>query len=220
MMCFTQIYNVTMGALSSGVLSAPPYNFPVESVGLTFLSPLIAIVPGAVGAGWVTQKWTLRQARRNNGISEPEQKLPLAIIPAILAPLGCLMMGLGTYYGLHYMVFVAGEFVVILGLPLANFLAISYAFDCFHDVRPAPGVRALTQQCAPYILAPTLLCMSIAFGFNYAITPWAFDWGLRNWGISAACISAAMPLTAFLMVRYGKRLRKSWAGYYRKVINI
>lgn len=35
-----------MNAYASGVLSAEPYNFEPNKVGLTFISPMIAILPG------------------------------------------------------------------------------------------------------------------------------------------------------------------------------
>ena len=221
-MAFTQIYYNTMAALSSGILSAPPYNFVPNMVGLTFLSPLVAIVPGAIFAGWITDRCTIRQARRRGGVSEPEDKLILFIIPAILNPVGCLMMGLGSYYGAHWIVFVLGEFVVTVAGPLVNLLAITYTFDAFHSLHPTErrGPRAGVQPAAVYVLAPTLLAMAITFGFNYAITPWAFDAGFRTWGVSAAGVGLGITLTGLIMMRFGKRFRKSGAGYYRRVINI
>lgn len=93
-----QIFFNCMAALSSGVLSAEPYNMAPTSVGLTFLSPFLAIVPGAILGGWVCDRWTVRCARRNGGVSEPEHKLWLMIVPTILSPLGLIMMSLGVAY--------------------------------------------------------------------------------------------------------------------------
>lgn len=221
-MAFTQIYYNTMAALSSGILSVPPYNFVPNMVGLTFLSPMLAVIPGAIFAGWATDRWAIRQARRRGGISEPEDKLILFWIPAVLNPIGCLMMGLGSYYGAHWIVFVLGEFVITIAGPLVNLLAITYTFDAFHSLHSneTRGPRASVQHAGVYVLAPTLIAMAITFGFNYAITPWEFDAGFRTWGISAAGVGLAICLTGLLMVKMGKPLRKSGAGYYRKVINI
>lgn len=47
---------------------------------------------------------SIRCARKNHGFAEAEDKLRLMLIPLILTPFGLLMMGLGPYYGAHYMV--------------------------------------------------------------------------------------------------------------------
>jgi hypothetical protein len=48
-------------------------------------------------------------ARRNNGISEPEHKLWLTLPLFVAGPLGLLMMGMGAYFELHWIVFVIGS---------------------------------------------------------------------------------------------------------------
>lgn len=127
-----QVFYNGMIALSSGMLSAEPYNFKPDMVGLTFLSPLLAIVPGAVFGGWLVDWYTIRQARKNDGVSEPEHKIKLMIIPTVLAPFGLLMIGLGPFYGAHWAVFVVGEFVLTVSGPLATLLSLTYAFDSYH----------------------------------------------------------------------------------------
>lgn len=221
-MAYTQIYSNITSALSSGILGDEPYNMSPNMVGLTFVSPLLANIPGALAAGWITDWWTIRKARQNGGVSEPEDKLSLSIIPTILSPIGCLMMGLGPYYGAHWIVFVLGEFVITIAGPLANLIAINYAFDAYHGIQPKDqsGPRFEVQKGAPYILSPTLLAMGISFGFSYAITPWAFDAGFKIWGITAAIVSICMTGSGLLMMIWGKRLRKSGAGFYEKIINI
>jgi hypothetical protein len=51
------------------------------------------------------------------------------------------------------------------------------------------------------------------------ITPWAFDAGFLVYGTTAAAMATVINLTFILMLKYGKRLRRSGAAYYRKVIN-
>ncbi|WOO81781.1 uncharacterized protein LOC62_04G005302 [Vanrija pseudolonga] len=129
-------------------------------------------------------------------------------------PFGILMMGLGPYYKAHWMVFVMGEFVLTIAGPIATLLSITYAFDAFHSIHPKE------KQSAPYLLSLILVGMIFTFCFNYCVTPWAFDWGFRNWAISAVFIGTAVNCSAFLMIYYGKRLRKSGVSYYEKIINI
>ncbi|GMK53551.1 hypothetical protein CspeluHIS016_0101370 [Cutaneotrichosporon spelunceum] len=218
-----QVFYNGMVALSSGVLGAEPYNMAPNMVGLSFVSPLIAIIPGAVAGGYIVDRFTIRQARRNHGISEAEHKLKLMIFPTVLAPLGLLMIGLGPYYRAHWIVFVLGEFVLTISGPLATLLSLTYAFDSFHDLEPEEdkrnGPQAETQHCGPYVQAVILIALTITFAFNYVITPWAFGGGFLVYGTTAAAMATVINLTYLLMLKYGKRLRQSGAPYYRKIIN-
>lgn len=124
-------------------------------------------MPGAVLGGHIADRFTIRQARKNGGISEAEHKLKLLIVPTALAPFALLMLGLGPYYEAHAMVFIAGMFVLSLIGPLAALLCLMYAFDTFHAMQPdsREGPQDEVQQCAPYLLAIIALCMIMTFGF-------------------------------------------------------
>ncbi|WVQ68665.1 uncharacterized protein L199_006874 [Kwoniella botswanensis] len=214
--CFNLI-----AAISSGILAAPPYNFSTSAVGLTFLSPFLSAIPGAVYGGYITDKFVLRQAKKHHGITEAEHKLKLYIIPAVLCPIGLLMMGLGPYYEAHWIVYVLGCAIVNLIGPLATILTVSYVFDCYHPIRPKNehGVQACAQDMAPYLLSTILLAMIFTFGFNYVITPWCFGWGLRNFAISSALIITVINATVLAVLKWGKRLRRIGEHTYRKSID-
>lgn len=153
--------------LSSGILSYPPYNFAPNSVGLTWFSPLVTCIPGALFGGWLADKYAIRMAKQNDGICEPEHKLRLFIIPAVFIPIGLLMMGLGPYYEAHWIVYVIGEGVVNLVGPLGTVLVLSYAFDSFHPIQPLDptGVHASVQDSAPYLTCTMVIAMCVTFGF-------------------------------------------------------
>jgi hypothetical protein len=110
---------------------------------------------------------TVREARKNGGISEPEHKLKLFIIPSFFLPIGLLMMGLGAFYQAHYMVFVVGLGIQNIAGPFGTLLVLTYAFDCFHMIEPTDksGVRASAQDSAPYLIAIVFVGMSVTFAF-------------------------------------------------------
>ncbi len=123
-------------------------------------------------------------ARRNNGISEPEHKLWLTLPLFVVGPLGLLMMGMGAFYELHWMVFVIGsvsgvsviitrecmtaEYLlylksILFGLgPLATLLCVNYMFDSFHGIHSS-GDSA--DEAAPFYIGLMLPSMTLAFGF-------------------------------------------------------
>nr|XP_031857290.1 uncharacterized protein CI109_007310 [Kwoniella shandongensis]KAA5524362.1 hypothetical protein CI109_007310 [Kwoniella shandongensis] len=218
---FYQVFFNMFGNLSSGVLASPPYNFGTGPIGLTFLSPLLGAIPSALWGGAYCDPYALKMARKNHGVSEAEHKLRLFIIPTVLAPIGLLMMGLGPYYGTHWIVYVMGECILNLAGPLASLLVIAYAFDTFHSIDPEDnqGPKCAAQDTAPYLSAIVFIAMCVTFAFGYAITPWSFGWNFKWFGITAAAAATVLNLSVLLMLKYGKMLRKNGEAYYRKVIN-
>lgn len=99
---------------------------------------------------------------------------------------------------------------------------ISEAFECFQLIRPTNehGIQACAQDAATYLLSTILLAMCFTFGFNYSITAWRFGWGLRNSAISSTIIITAINTTGFVVVKWGKKMRKTQQAYYRKVIHL
>ena len=130
-------------------------------------APETRLTSRSILGGRLADWYAVRKAKQNYGISEAEHKLHLFVFPLIGMVIGLLMMGLGPYYEAHWIVFVLGASVVNFVGPIATAIALAYAFDCFHSVRPdsAQGPQAATQDAAPYLLTIILVGMTIAFGF-------------------------------------------------------
>jgi hypothetical protein len=116
--CFLMV-NLTQ----SQVLAAPPYNFSASAMGYTNFSLLIGATFGMLTAGpfsdWVSMKATIR----NNGIREPEMRLP-SLIPYLAC---CIIGALVTAYG--YQNAWRWEVIVIIGYTL---LGVQVAPTPFH----------------------------------------------------------------------------------------
>lgn len=105
----TIVMSVTIGflvAVVSNFASAfsTVYGFSAWQSGLCFVSGMVGCLLGTFAGGpfsdWVADYFT----RRNNGIREPEMRLP-AIIPSVIAaPLALLLYGLGIANAWHWMV--------------------------------------------------------------------------------------------------------------------
>lgn len=121
----------------------------------------------AVFGGWLSDRHSVKKAKKAGGIFEPEYRLSLFWLPSLIIPCGLLMMGLGPYYEAHWIVFVLGMTLVNMAGPLATVLVISYAFDCYHPIEPRDtlGPQAVTVQAAPYILTSMFIAMAMAFGY-------------------------------------------------------
>jgi hypothetical protein len=78
-------------AINPSVFQAKPYNMSPAINGLINVPALIGYVLGAIAGGYLTDKIAELQARKNNGIFEPEYRLVALIIPLIITPAGLLL---------------------------------------------------------------------------------------------------------------------------------
>jgi hypothetical protein len=74
----------------------PPYNFGDVGIGLLNLPAFIGTLIGFVWGGPLSDWSIVWFTKRNNGIYEPEMRLYLATLPALLGPVGLFLYGYGT----------------------------------------------------------------------------------------------------------------------------
>jgi MFS family permease len=87
----TLAWQVSILTTYASIFQLPPYNM---STGISSLINICAIIGPLIGGyvgGWLTDQIAEWQARRNNGVYEPEARL-LSLIPSFfIVPLGTLM---------------------------------------------------------------------------------------------------------------------------------
>lgn len=76
------------------VFSAPPYNFTTTGVGLMSLGPFVGNVLGSLYGGVLGDWIVVKLAKRNTGIFEPEMRLYILLLPALLIGAGLIMFGI------------------------------------------------------------------------------------------------------------------------------
>ena len=105
----TLVMSATIGfimAITSNVASAfsDTYGFEAWQSGLCFCAAIVGcgfgIVLGGYFSDWVADVFT----RRNNGIREPEMRLPAIMVGAITGPLSLALYGCGIKWKMHWMI--------------------------------------------------------------------------------------------------------------------
>lgn len=90
---------LTLNLLQSQAFAAPPYGFKPLTVGFFNFAILVGGILGLVTAGplsdWISMKFT----RRNNGIREPEMRLPAMIPYVAIMILGNFVVAFGWQQG-------------------------------------------------------------------------------------------------------------------------
>lgn len=148
----------------------------------------------------------VRMARRHSGNWKSEYRLWLFIIPVFVLPFSLLLWGLGAAHSVNWFGLVFSEFLTGLVVTIIAQLSVSYLIDSYKDLS------------GDAIVSIVLIRNSMSFGIGYGITPWITNLGLKNSYLVAAFVGMATMLTAFLMIRYGPRLREmSRKRYFRLV---
>lgn len=143
----TLVMSVTIGflvAISSNFATAfaTTYGFAAWQSGLCFISGFLFTMLGIFGGGvvsdWVADYFT----KRNNGIREPEMRLPAVTIGLICSPLGLILYGVGIEKQLHWIVPTLGLGFLSFAIAQATNVTLVYVIDSY---RPIAGETVVTQ---------------------------------------------------------------------------
>jgi hypothetical protein len=189
-----------------GTVYTTQYGFSTAGVAAGYSGGVVGCIIGGLYAGKVGKMLTIRLARRNGGISEPEHGLWLFAAGCFLVPFAMVMYGVAVYYHLHWFALTITQaclaFVAAFCIPAA----LNYAMGSYPELS-----GQMVTTCV-------LIRNTLSFAINFGITPWLNASGY----LTVYCISGGIALlwngSFYVMVRYGRRLRE-WTAprYYRDV---
>lgn len=138
---------VTIGflvAITSNFATAfnQTYGFLPYQAGLCFISGFTGTFLGIFFGGSLSDKIADFFTRRNNGLREPEHRLPAAAIGTVCSPLGLILYGVGINNQLHWMVPTLGLGFLSFAISQATNVSLVYAIDSY---RPIAGETIVTQ---------------------------------------------------------------------------
>ncbi len=211
-----------LSVTQSEIFSEDPYDFGIAAVGDTNIAAFVGGLFGMLWGGPLSDWWVLRCARRNRGIMEPETRLWLLIVPAVINTAGLLMYGLGAYRGLHWIISAGvGTAFIGFGIGSGGAIGLTYAIDCYSEIAAEGMVLILFMRNV------------IGFAFTFAIQsvlsflkpsrtnigrPWIDARGGEETIIilSVICITTTMSFLVF--ARWGKAFRKRTAQKYLRYV--
>jgi hypothetical protein len=126
-----------LSVTQSELFGAAPYNFGIAAVGDTNIAAFVGGFFGMLWGGPLSDWYVVRRARHNKGIMEPEFRLWLLIVPALVNTAGLLMYGIGAYRGLPWIISAGvGTGFIGFGIGAGGAIGLTYAIDCY------PGIAA------------------------------------------------------------------------------
>lgn len=157
---------LTINLTQSQVLAAPPYNMKPTVVGFTNFGVMGGALIGLFTAGPLSDWVSARSTRRNNGIREPEMRLPAMIPYVIIMFLGNIIVSVGYERKWPWQV------IVIIGYACAGIqvaalpgMVSTYAVDSY---KPVAG---------SLFVAITVNKNLWGYGMGKFITPWTIQSG-------------------------------------------
>ncbi|TKA78380.1 hypothetical protein B0A55_04724 [Friedmanniomyces simplex] len=194
-------FNV-LNATASIILGGAPYNFSSSMVGLSYLSCMLGVIAAALYTGYLSDWMTLKLARRNKGVFEPEQRLWGFAMTTIVLPASLLLWGVGAAHNVHWF----GLIVAMCGTAFSNTcgitLSVNYLVDSYRDIS-GDGMTTVI-----------IIRNTMSFAIGYGITPWLSNLGYQNCFISAAFIGLAASAVFLVMTWKGKSLRENYRVKY------
>ncbi|POS70695.1 major facilitator superfamily transporter [Diaporthe helianthi] len=189
---------------TAGTVYTTMYGWNTTGVSGAYAAGVIGTITGGYYSGKVGRILTMRLARRNNGISEPEHTLYLFVASMILVPFSLVLYGVGVVHHIHWFGLVFSQFLLANSNALCVSAALNYAISSYRELSGGMVVTCV------------LIRNTLSFAINYAITPWLEATGYQNTYITVAAIGFVWNASLFGMVRWGRKLREVTAERYWK----
>ncbi|KAK4992355.1 hypothetical protein LTR50_001113 [Elasticomyces elasticus] len=173
------------------------YGFSTEQVGLLYLGP---------GSGFLLAVWFLvpkidvvynRLTARNDGKANPEFRLPLANIGAVLIPISLFVFAWTIEFHVYWLVSIAATVFYGIGQVMIMNTVQNYYIDSF-------------EKYAASAIAAGAVFRSLVGGVVPLFAPVLFEKLGYGWGISVfAFMSVAIAPAPVIFYYYGKRIREA-----------
>ncbi|CAK9436341.1 uncharacterized protein LODBEIA_P08990 [Lodderomyces beijingensis] len=188
------------------IYESEPYFFSVESVGLTNVAVFVGNVIGMFYGGQFVDWFTVKMARRNNGIMEPEFRLHTMVVPTLINAAGILAYGLGSYYKKHWAISVfIGQAFMGFAMSSSGAVCLVYAVECYEK---------LTNETLVLIL---FMRNMIGMIFNFTIASWLTNQGLFGSTWVMFGLALAINGSYLLFTQWGKDMRRWTRERYEKI---
>ncbi|KAK5129290.1 hypothetical protein LTR08_003620 [Meristemomyces frigidus] len=188
-------WNAIMACTNGQLFAPPPYSFSPAAVGLIFGSPLIGSLIGTLLCGPMADAIANYFTKRNNGIREPEMRLPTCIVAAVLTFVGALISGLCFHYETHWIGPIFGYGVLSIGGQMGATLGMSYSLDCHKELSVELMVTVASLKSA------------VAWIWTWVVNDWLVRDGPLVVFLVVAAVNMAVYASTILFWYRGKAIR-------------
>ncbi|KAH6695333.1 major facilitator superfamily domain-containing protein [Plectosphaerella plurivora] len=178
-------WNVVLALTIAQLFAPPPYSFDSGAQGLIFLAPFVGSLIGTYLCGRLADQIALYYTRKNNGIREPEMRLPIALLATILNFVGVAIAGPCYHYKTHWIGPIIGFGVLSIGAQMGCNLSMTYALDCHKELS---GELMITVSVIKSLIA------------------WAWSWFINDWIALNGMMTVYFIIAGINVIVYGSTL--------------
>ncbi|SCO86498.1 uncharacterized protein FRV6_10625 [Fusarium oxysporum] len=182
-----------------GIVTSPPYSWPIENTGLIAVSAFLGYLAAAGPFSSLPDRFSARLTKKNNNIYEAEYRLWCLVVVLFVSPASLILYGYSAEKQLHWfgLVFAVGLFQ--FGAFFFLTYTLAYAMDSYEANVPE------------MLIAMNIGKQAISFGFGYEVINWIIKDGYVTVFAGIFCsVLLVNNLTVFVFLVFGKRLR----GWY------
>ncbi|WXC64496.1 hypothetical protein SNK03_010306 [Fusarium graminearum] len=187
---------VLLANTQSQIFSGPPYNFSVAQVGLTNLSSFVGTFIATALAGLIVDGLAKFMAGRNQGVYEPEFRLPILALLATLSASGFFGWGQSLSKGEPWPIPVILCLGLInIGIQLGIVGVVSYVVDSHrHEAVESYAMMSFAKNI-------------FGFGMTFYMNDWIALQGVRDAFFVIGGITIGVSMATIPMYIFGKRAR-------------
>ncbi|KAF7529853.1 hypothetical protein PCG10_006184 [Penicillium crustosum] len=187
---------LTLNLTQSQAFAKPPYNFDSQTIGFFNFAILIGAFIGLATNGPFSDWISMRATRKNNGVREPEMRLPAMAVYVVIMIIGNFVVAFGYEYKWDW------RAIVIIGYTAAGIqvavlpaIASTYAVDSYKPVAGSIFVSITVNKNL------------WGYGFSNFITKWVEESGFIKPIMMNMCLCTMWCLFAIPFYFYGKKFR-------------
>lgn len=117
---------------TTGTVYTTYYNFSTTGIAAAYSGGVVGALIGSYYCGKVGRMLTMKLARKNGGIFEPEHTLYVFVASMVLVPFSMLLYGLGVTYRVHWFALVFSQASLAVSNSLCVAGALGYAISSYH----------------------------------------------------------------------------------------
>ncbi|PQE28797.1 major facilitator superfamily transporter protein [Rutstroemia sp. NJR-2017a WRK4] len=183
------------------LLSAPPYNFSFQAIGLAKFATGIGAILAFPASGLLTSQVIRILAARNNGVREPEHYLPSFILPVIVSTTSLALYGIASERHWDWrwiLLFVGADYFSAICIFTSNTLWVTEAFPRWK------GAALVIVGAGGY---------GLSFALSFGMVPWIESQGLGG----RIVLTLVVGLVGVPVNWWGKRFREYIYSVWERV---
>jgi MFS family permease len=126
-------WSVATSIISSLLWSVPPYSLSSAGIGYVSVGPLIGGILGFIVYGAIADPFVKAMARMNNGVYEPEFRLPAIVLGLIPTVAGLVGFGYACQNGISIYVIAVVWGILMFGLFVSASVISAYVLDAMRE---------------------------------------------------------------------------------------